>query len=37
VLYEYRENPGGHDWVYWDREIKPLLAAMQEQVLHPAE
>jgi putative tributyrin esterase len=30
VLYEYHETPGGHDWDYWDREIQPLLAALQK-------
>ena len=32
VLYEYRENPGAHDWNYWDREIEPLLAVMQSKL-----
>ncbi len=31
VLYEYHENPGNHDWTYWDREIKPLLNVMQSK------
>ena len=31
VLCEYHETPGGHDWVYWDREIKPLLDALQKR------
>ncbi len=29
IRYEYRENPGTHEWPYWDREIVPLLNAMQ--------
>ncbi len=32
IRYEYRENPGTHDWAYWDREIAPLLSAMQNQI-----
>jgi len=32
VLYEYHENPGNHDWTYWDREIKPLLSVMQSKL-----
>jgi len=32
VLYEYHEMPGTHDWVFWDREIRPLLAVLQEKL-----
>jgi S-formylglutathione hydrolase FrmB len=27
--YEYHETPGKHDWAYWDRAIRPMLAAME--------
>jgi putative tributyrin esterase len=29
VQYEYHETPGDHDWTFWDREIRPLLSAME--------
>jgi len=32
VRYEYHETPGDHDWSYWDREIRPLLRAMENQL-----
>jgi len=25
IPVEYRESPGGHDWDYWDRELKNVL------------
>lgn len=28
--YEYHENPGLHNWQYWNREIRPLLVRMKE-------
>lgn len=28
--YEYHETPGGHNWQFWDWEIRPLLARMRE-------
>lgn len=31
VPYEYHEMPGTHDWIFWDREINPLLAVMQKK------
>ena len=37
VLYEYHENPGNHDWTYWDREIKPLLSVMQSKASRSGE
>ena len=33
--YEYHETPGGHNWKYWGKEIRPLLTRMME-VLHEA-
>lgn len=30
VRYEYREVPGGHSWIFWDREIVPLLARLRQ-------
>lgn len=32
ALYEYHEMPGTHDWVFWDREIKPLLSVLQQKI-----
>jgi len=29
VEYEYHETPGGHNWQFWDREIRPLLQQMR--------
>jgi putative tributyrin esterase len=28
LAYEYHETPGGHTWEYWDREVQPLLQAV---------
>jgi len=28
LAYEYHENAGGHTWEYWDRELQPLLWAV---------
>lgn len=28
VAYEYHETAGGHGWDYWDRELAPLLLAV---------
>jgi S-formylglutathione hydrolase FrmB len=25
VHHFYREQPGGHDWMYWDREVRFTL------------
>jgi putative tributyrin esterase len=35
IAYEYHELPGGHTWIFWDREIQPLLRRLME-VLHEA-
>lgn len=36
ALYEYHELPGGHTWVFWDREIRTLLRRLSEfDPLHP--
>ena len=32
VDYEYHETPGDHEWAYWDREIKPMLVAMESHL-----
>ena len=31
LAHEYHENPGGHTWEYWDRELQPLLNAVMKQ------
>ncbi len=28
IPYEYHETPGGHTWEYWDRELQPMLQAI---------
>jgi S-formylglutathione hydrolase FrmB len=28
--YEYHETPGGHNWQFWDREIRPVVQRMRE-------
>jgi S-formylglutathione hydrolase FrmB len=28
--YEYHETPGGHNWQFWDKEIRPLILRMRE-------
>jgi putative tributyrin esterase len=30
VAYEYHEVPGGHTWIFWNREIQPLLARLMD-------
>ena len=30
LAYEYHETPGGHSWDYWDRELQPLLRAVDK-------
>ena len=30
--YEFHERPGGHDWRFWDEEIKRMLERMREFV-----
>lgn len=31
------ESPGNHSWQYWDREIQPFLAWLQEKAIQPLE
>ncbi len=31
--YEYHELPGEHNWKFWDREVRPMLARIEE-ILH---
>jgi S-formylglutathione hydrolase FrmB len=30
IRYEYHELPGGHNWLFWDREIKNFLRLFRE-------
>ena len=30
IAYEYHEVPGGHTWLFWDREVQPMLRKMME-------
>lgn len=30
AAYEYHETPGGHNWQFWDKEIRPLVVRMRE-------
>jgi S-formylglutathione hydrolase FrmB len=30
IRYEYHETVGGHDWKYWDREVRKMLPRMME-------
>jgi S-formylglutathione hydrolase FrmB len=32
LAYEYHETFGAHTWEYWDRALKPLLTALDEQM-----
>lgn len=32
IAYEYHEVPGGHNWLFWDREILPMLRKMMEML-----
>ncbi|MCS7230314.1 MAG: alpha/beta hydrolase family protein [Candidatus Kryptonium sp.] len=31
MVYEYHELPGGHSWIFWDREIKNFLKVLSEK------
>jgi S-formylglutathione hydrolase FrmB len=37
--YEYHELPGGHTWEFWDRELQPLLHAIDIRLAnqHPSD
>ncbi len=30
VRYEYHEAPGRHDWMFWNKEVRPMLRRMAE-------
>jgi putative tributyrin esterase len=30
IAYEYHEVPGGHTWIFWNREIQPLLRRLMD-------
>lgn len=32
IEYEYHETPGEHTWDYWDRELRPLLQAVERTI-----
>jgi putative tributyrin esterase len=32
IPYEYHEVPGGHTWIFWNREIQPLLQRLMDIV-----
>ena len=34
--YEYHETAGGHGWDYWDRELQPLLRAVDHALTLPS-
>ncbi len=33
LLYEYHELPGGHNWVFWDKEIQSFLRKLTQFVI----
>jgi len=35
MVHEYRQLPGGHIWVYWDREINEVLRVAAERMVPP--
>src|SRR5215472_4454757 len=35
IAYEYHETPGEHDWEYWDKELLPMLQAVERTVSEP--
>jgi putative tributyrin esterase len=35
VPYEFHETPGGHGWDYWDKELPPMLDAIERQINRP--
>lgn len=31
IKFQYYEKPGGHDWEYWDKELKELLSIIENK------
>ncbi len=31
VPHEYREHPGGHDWIFWDAQVREFLALAERR------
>ena len=36
VAHEYRQLPGKHDWVYWDRQVQEVLRLASQKLAAPA-
>ena len=36
VAHEYRQLPGQHDWVYWDRQVQEVLRLASQKLAAPA-
>lgn len=32
IYYEYHELPGGHNWIFWDREIQSFLRRLSQYI-----
>ena len=33
IAFEIHETPGGHDWKFWDREIRTVLSLFNERMV----
>lgn len=37
VAHEFRQLPGGHDWPYWDRQVREILKLAAARLAAPAD
>jgi putative tributyrin esterase len=35
IPHEYRQLPGGHDWPYWDRQVREILKLAAQRLAQP--
>lgn len=35
VPHEYRQRPGGHDWKYWDKQVREFLRIAESEFANP--
>lgn len=35
IQFEYREVPGGHDWIYWDQQVQAILEIV-DKIFNPS-
>ncbi len=32
ISHEYREHPGGHNWIFWDDQVREFLAVVERRI-----